>query len=180
MLALPLPVPPARAEAQTGAQSGAPAGARPEDPLPDEGVSPPEVAKLLRDAGYPADVNADRSGDPTIRGSTGMQLFVVDFYQCGSRPRCASLQFTARFRHRTVSPASVAVWNRDHRFGRAYLDFRGVAGVPMDVETSRGVTTGALRADVSRWITVIGEFDTFTGHASGWHGNNEPDGIVAR
>ena len=130
-------------------------------------MSPPEVARVLRDAGYPADVTADRSGDPMIRSSTGKQLFIVYFYQCGSQLRCTSLQFTAPFRHRAVSSASLAVWNRDHRFGRAYLDFRGVARVSMDVETSGGVTTDALRADLSRWISVIGEFETFTGRGGG-------------
>jgi Putative bacterial sensory transduction regulator len=155
MLGLPL----AAQGAEVGAQTG--------EPLPDDGVSPPEVAKVLRDAGYPADITADRSGDPMIRSSTGKQLFVVYFYQCGARLRCTSLQFTAPFRHGKVSPASVAVWNRDHRFGRAFLDFRDVAWVSMDVETSRGVTTDALRADLNRWITVIAAFETFTGHGGG-------------
>jgi hypothetical protein len=131
--------------------------------LPDEGVSAPEVAKVLSGAGYPADVTTDRGGDPMIRGSTGKVLFIVYFYQCGAQLRCASLQFTAPFRHKAVSPATIAAWNREHRFGRAYQDFRGVAWVAMDVETSRGVTGEALLADIRRWIAVLNEFESFIG-----------------
>lgn len=131
--------------------------------LSDEGVSPPEVGKVLSGAGYPADVTTDRVGDPMIRSSTGKLVFIVYFYQCGAQLRCASLQFTASFGHKVVSPLTIAAWNRAHRFGRAFQDLRGVAWVSMDVETSRGVTTEALLADIHRWISVINEFESFVG-----------------
>jgi hypothetical protein len=131
--------------------------------LADVGVSPPEVAKVLSQAGYPADATTDKAGDPLIRSSTGKVLFIVYFYECGSELRCTSIQFTAPFRHKIVPAATIAGWNRDRRFGRAFLDFRGTAWVSMDVETSRGMASDALRADLDRWIAVINAFETFIG-----------------
>jgi hypothetical protein len=133
------------------------------EPLPGVGVSAPEVAKVLGQAGYPADITADKAGDPLIRSSNGKVLFIVNLYQCGSELRCTSLQFTAPFRHKVVSAATIAAWNRGRRFGRAFQDFHGTAWVSMDVDTGRGMTTEALQADLNRWITVINAFETFIG-----------------
>jgi putative sensory transduction regulator len=129
--------------------------------LPDGGVSAPEVAAALKNTGYPADVTADRSGGPLIRSSTGKMLFDVDFYQCGQQLRCASVQFTAPFRYKGFTQTAIGAWNRDKRFGRAFLDSHGIAWLAMDVETSRGMTTEALEANISRWISVMNAFDTF-------------------
>jgi hypothetical protein len=129
--------------------------------LPDGGVTAPEVAAALKKTGYPADIIADRAGDPLVRSSTGKVLFIVRFHECGAGLRCASIQFTARFPHKAVTPATIAAWNRERRFGRAFLDRNGVAVVAMDVETSHGLTTEALEAGISRWITVLNAFQTF-------------------
>jgi hypothetical protein len=131
------------------------------DPIPDGGVTAVEVAHALKTAGYPADIIADRTGDPSIRSSTGKQLFTVNFYQCGTQLRCGSIAFTAPYRRRFVTPAMIATWNREHRFGRAYQDRAGGCWIAMDVETSHGMTTDALSADISRWILVLNAFEAF-------------------
>ena len=129
--------------------------------LPDGGVTAPEVAAALKEAGYPADILADHGGDPLIRSSTGKVLFNVSFYECGTTLRCASVQFTAQHRRKGVSAATIAAWNRERRFGRAFQDRNGVSWVSMDVETSHGITTEALKANISRWITVLSTFEAF-------------------
>ena len=132
-------------------------------PLPSGGVSAPELAAALKQAGYPADMTAERSGTPLIRSSTGKVLFLVNFFQCDGQLRCASIQFTATFRHKAIAAATIAAWNRDHRFGRAYLDNRDAALIAMDVETSHGITTEALSANIERWMSVISTFETVVG-----------------
>ncbi|MGD0432932.1 MAG: YbjN domain-containing protein [Acetobacteraceae bacterium] len=129
--------------------------------LPDGGVSAPEVAAALHTAGYPADSTAERTGSPMIRSSTGKILFFVHFFQCDAQLRCASIQFTTALHHKTVAPATVAAWNRERRFGRAFLDNHGTAWIAMDVETGHGITTEALAANIERWVSVIGTFETF-------------------
>lgn len=131
------------------------------DAIPDGGVTAPEVASVLRAAGYPADVIADHAGNPLIHSSTGKVLFHVLFYQCGTELRCASIQFSARSARRSVSPATIAAWNREKRFGRAFQDKWGLAWVAMDVEASRGMTTEALAANITRWIAVLNAFEVF-------------------
>jgi hypothetical protein len=129
--------------------------------LPDGGVTAAEVAAALKSAGYPADATADRSGEPFIRSSTGKTVFIVHFFQCNSELRCGSVQFTASFRHKFATPATIGAWNRERRFGRAFEDSHGVAWLAMDVETSHGMTAEALQADVARWIAVLNSFETF-------------------
>ena len=128
--------------------------------LPDGGVTAPEVASALRKAGYPADPNADRAGAPLVHSSTGKILFNVYFYQCSSDLRCGSIQFLAEHRRRGVPPSLIATWNREQHFGRAFQDRNGLSWLAMDVETSRGMTTEALAANISRWITVLTGFES--------------------
>lgn len=129
--------------------------------LPDGGVTASEVAAALKNAGYPADITAERAGDPLIRSSTGKVLFNVSFFQCGTRLRCASIQFTAPYRRKGVALATIGTWNRERRFGRAFQDRNGVSWVSMDVETSHGITTEALEANIGRWIAVLNAFEIF-------------------
>jgi hypothetical protein len=130
--------------------------------LADSGVTAPDVAAALKSAGYPADVTAERSGEPFIRSSTGKILFLVHFFQCGPELRCGQVQFIAQGRRKYVPITTIGAWNRERRFGRAFLDSRGAAWLAMDVETSRGMTTEALRANIARWIEVLNGFEIFT------------------
>jgi hypothetical protein len=130
--------------------------------LPDGGVTAPEVAGELKKAGYPADfIAADHSGGPLVRSSTGKFLFNVRFYQCDAQLRCASITFIAPGHRKLLTAATIAAWNRDRRFGRAFQDGSGAAWIAMDVETGRGMTTEALGANISRWIGVLDAFESF-------------------
>jgi Putative bacterial sensory transduction regulator len=131
------------------------------DLLADGGVSAAEVAAAFRKTGYPADITNERTGSPSIRSSTGKILFFVHFFQCNAQLRCASIEFTAEFRRKAMTPATIAAWNRERHFGRAFLDNHGTAWVAIDVETSHGVTTEALAANVERWGTIISAFEMF-------------------
>jgi len=129
-------------------------------PLPDGGVSAPELAAALKTAGYPADITNDRMGDPMIRGSTGTVVFEVYFFQCGAELRCTSIQFTAPFRRKALTATTIAIWNRDHRFGarsgfpRHPVDFDGCRSHAWDDD-------GALGANIQRWVGVLSAFEVF-------------------
>ena len=129
--------------------------------LPDGGVTSPEVASALRHAGYPADPIADRTGSPLVHSSTGKVLFNVYLHQCGADLRCASIEFLAEHRRKVVAPGVIAAWNREKHFGRAFQDRNGISWVAMDVETSHGMTSEALTANISRWILVLNAFESF-------------------
>ena len=140
-LSLALAIPPARAM-----------------PLPDGGVSAEQVAAALRSVGYAAEVSTDKSGDPLVRSKSGGAKFGIFFYQCGNDARCRSIQFSAGFTQRGVKPAAIGEWNRTKRFGRAYQDKTADPWVEMDMDTTRGVSSDALEANIERWIAVLSEF----------------------
>ena len=128
-------------------------------PLPDGGVTAQEVAKVMGDKNFPVEIGADKDGDPVIRSAWRSLKFGVFFYGCQRRPRCDSIQFSAGF-DMTVSPASVARWNRTKRFGRAWLDDNAQPWVEMDMDLEHGATTEALAEQTAdRWAGVIGEFN---------------------
>ena len=130
--------------------------------MPDGGVSPPEVVAALRAAGYPADLAANRAGDPVIHSSTGKTLFDVLFLRCGQRLRCASIRFSARFADDAATPASVRAWNRNRHVGHAMLDRNGIAWLSMNCDAIDGAGADTLNADVRRWTEAMREFDVFT------------------
>jgi len=131
--------------------------------LPDGGVTAQEVASVLQEKGYKAQVTKDKDGDPLIRSAAGGNDFLILYYECKRRPRCASIQFYAGFKKQGISPERIAEWNSTKRFGRAYLDSDSDPRVEMDVDVEHGATTEAIANDMERWSTVLAEFTKFIG-----------------
>ena len=127
----------------------------------DGGVTAEEMAAALKNAGYPAEISKDRSGDPLIKSTSGTAKFGVFFYQCGGQLRCKSVQFSAGFSQKGVKAAKLADWNRNRRFGRAYQDNVADPWVEMDIDAARGLPAEVLESNVDRWIAVLSEFQRF-------------------
>ena len=126
-------------------------------------VRDPElVAELLRKEGYQAKVDPKKEGeDPVITSAASGSTFGVYFYNCEKGKNCQSIQFYAGFQKPKMDLARVNAWNRDKRFGRAYLDTDGDAAIEMDVNIEPGGMPRELFADnLSIWSDLIGEFRT--------------------
>jgi hypothetical protein len=143
-----------------GLMIAAPAMAR---PLPDGGVTAQEVAGVLQEKGYKAQVTKDKDGDPMVRSASGGVDFLILYYECKGRQRCPSIQFYAGFKKKGVAPARIAEWNATKRFGRAYLDDESDPRVEMDVDLEHGANTEAVANDMERWVIVLSEFTKFIG-----------------
>lgn len=130
-------------------------------PLSDGGVTAQDVAQVMRGKGFPTEVTTDKDGDPLIRGSSKDLKFGVFFYGCHKTPRCDSIQFSAGFSVKDVTPARIAQWNWTKRFGRSYLDDDFEPWVEMDMDLEHGGTTEALANDLDRWLAVMGEFNKY-------------------
>jgi len=141
------------------AQGGAPAAFA--DPLPDGGVTAQEVAAIMKSEDFPVEIGSDKDGDPLIRSSTKDVKFGVFFYGCNGKPRCDSIQFSAGFSVKGMTPAKIAQWNRTKRFGRAWADDEADPWVEMDMDLEHGATTEAVANDLDRWIGVITEFQKY-------------------
>jgi hypothetical protein len=125
------------------------------------GVSPPEVAAVLRGAGYPADDSDGRASGPEVRSSTGKIGFSVRFSRCDSELRCATVAFAAAFPRGYVSTATVNAWNRQAQYARAFQDKNGAAELAMEIDTSHGMSADAISASIQDWITALNGFAAF-------------------
>jgi hypothetical protein len=126
--------------------------------LPDGGVTGAEVASVLQQAGYKAEITTDDGGDPLIKSASGGVNFSVYFYECHKTPRCGSIQFYAGFKKPGIGEAVISEWNRTTRFGKAYLDKDSDPRVEMDMDLQHGATTEAIANDIERWAGVLAHF----------------------
>lgn len=120
----------------------------------------PEVIEILmKDAGMPVARDTDSYGDPRIRSIVDDTRFSVYFYDCGDGP-CRSLQFTAIFDGPgSHSLALVNDWNREYRFGKAYLDVAGDPVIEMDINLAEdGVGRRNFNEVLDGWTILLSDF----------------------
>ncbi len=128
-------------------------------PLADGGVTAQEVAASLQAKGYKAEIGKDQGGDPKIHSGAQGVSFDIYFYGCNKGPRCSSLQFTVGFHvDGGMKLADINSWNRNNRFGRAYLDDVNDPYVEMDLDAEHGFSTEAVENNIDTWDAVVGAF----------------------
>lgn len=134
--------------------------------LPDGGVTAAEVVAALQDKGYRAELTTDSTGDPMIQSAAEGVNFRVYFYGCGGDPaRCGAIQLVAAFDlEEGLALDRINLWNREHRFGRGYLDDDKDPWVEMDVDVELGFTTEALANNLDTWMSVLPSFIEFVGY----------------
>ena len=131
-------------------------------PLPNGGVTAPEVAQVLQSLGLKVTEARDSDGDPMLRSRDGDMEFGIYFYQCpkpaGAAPvRCPSIQFVT-MRGSPPNPQAGATWNRTRRFARAYQTPDHSVYVELDAELSHGATTELITRLVYLWSGVLVDF----------------------
>lgn len=132
-------------------------------PIPDGGVTVQEVAQALQTKGYKAEIGRDRLGDPMITSALDGSNFQVLFYDCESG-RCAAIQFATAFDLESgLTLDRINSWNRQKRFGRAYLDDERDPFVEYDVDFEVGATTEAIGNAIEVWEAVLPNFKDYIG-----------------
>lgn len=130
-------------------------------PLPAGGVTAAEVIEVLQANGYRAQADVDGVGDPMVRSATDGTNFLIYFYGC-ERDRCTSIQFSAGFEmNQSPGLAKINEWNREMRFGRAYLDSDMDPFVEIDVDMELGATTEQLQSVIGTWTALVPAFKEF-------------------
>jgi hypothetical protein len=120
-----------------------------------EARNPASVMQALTDAKYVAELKKDTQGDPMIIAESSGMKFVILFFGCKNNVDCKSVSFFSAYRAQNkVTPDAVNAWNRDHRFGRVYLDNEGDPAIQFDVDLDDGGMTPALFIDNFEWFTV--------------------------
>ncbi|KRA83432.1 YbjN domain-containing protein [Altererythrobacter sp. Root672] len=121
---------------------------------------PATVVSALQQGGYKAQLTTDSSGDPMIRSAANGSDFEIFFYGCTDNRDCRTVQFHSGYQEPAMTLESFNKWNAEHRFGRAYLDSKGVARVEMDVDLDDGGLSQKLFEDnVEFWASVMGDFE---------------------
>ncbi|HTX49214.1 MAG TPA: YbjN domain-containing protein [Caulobacteraceae bacterium] len=138
------------------------AGAAAAEPL--DGVTARDVARVLQDKGYKAEIGVDDTGDPKVTSAAEGVNFTVFFYGCNHGPRCTSLGFQSGFHiDGGMTAEKINGWNRDKRWLKGWLDNTNDPWVGMDVDAEQGFSTEALGADIDLWAEMIPAFKSYIG-----------------
>ncbi len=126
-------------------------------------ANPAGIVRQLKAAGFGAELEKDRDGNPLIRSSVGEVNFDVYFYDCTKGTACGSFQFTSGWTKPThASLSDLNQWNRENRFGRAYLSTAGSAYVEYDINTAKGgMSVDQFADELDLWVTVLDSFSQY-------------------
>lgn len=122
---------------------------------------PKQIAKLISDKGYQAEV-VDTDSSPRIRSSDSGVKFVIFFMNCTAGKNCATVQFYTGFADMVVPLEKINEWNRDHRFARAFLDDESDPVLEMDLNLDAGgVPAENFLDNFTIWLDLMSQFRTF-------------------
>lgn len=98
--------------------------------------------------------------------------YKIFFYGCNDKgSQCTSIQFYASF-----DPAkpptldAMNTYNREHRFGRAYLDKDSYPAIEWDINMASGISEDVFLDDIALWSAMMNIYGDFL---FGKNGENE-------
>lgn len=109
--------------------------------------NPQSLVAALQSGGYRAELTKDSQGDPMIKSGASGSTVTILFYGCTKNVRCTNVQFYAGFNDSKPSLDIINAWNRDHRYGRAYMDKVGDPVVEWDVDLDPDGVSRAVFVD---------------------------------
>lgn len=114
----------------------------------------------LASAYGPAERRYDDAEDgPWIRAEMDGVVYTISFLNCTAGADCASVQLRAWWESQGVHTIEqMNQWNRDRRFGTAYLDSNMNATIEFDVNLLGGVTAVNFDDTLQWWQVVLQEF----------------------
>ncbi len=126
-----------------------------------DATGPARILTLVQGYGEAA-LTTDNLGDPLIEGRIGENDYELFFYDCKENRDCKTLTFSATWEAEDLTDEMMADWNREKRFGKAYLDEAGNANVEMSVNLHGGVTLVNLEDTIDWWrLVLVGFADYF-------------------
>ena len=110
-------------------------------------VTPDEMAKILQDIGYRAEILKNNEGKRRIRTRIGGWNVTLNFYSCDDKENCKSIGLRSFFENEKKKSAAFAnEWNREKRFTKVYIDKDNDVNIEYDFLFRDGVTKGNIRA----------------------------------
>jgi hypothetical protein len=126
-------------------------------------ISGPELSGILAGMGITAELTTDSSGDPQLTFQLGAYKVLLVTYGCEAGS-CKSVQLYAGFSMgKKTALEKINEWNRDRRFGRAYLDGEGDPVVEYDLDLEGGVSKGAIEEWVRTFQSIAEAYASHVG-----------------
>ena len=85
------------------------------------------------------------------------------FMNCTDSTNCEDVQFYSGFLDVKPDLERINAWNRDKRFGKAYLDSDLDAVIEWDVNLEHGLTRENMDAAFSLWWLLLDQYTTYVG-----------------
>jgi len=126
--------------------------------IPNGGFTVADVVQWLQEEGFQAKTVQADNGDVHVNSKFEGISFSVFLLDC-EKGRCGSIQFAVGWKTEGKQDAAkIAEWNRDKRWGRAYLDADHDPWLEMDVDISPGGTYELLNDEFLTYRGVVQEF----------------------
>ena len=124
-----------------------------------DGVSIQQIADILQEEGYKAQLDKDSQGDPLIRTKMGGLNVKVFFYLCSEEALCEDIQFSVGFDLEDgLSTAKVQKWNKEYRFAKTYLDDEDDPYLEIDLQLVPGGTPDLVKGYIATADSLISQF----------------------
>jgi len=128
-----------------------------------DGSQVDEILNIARGYGS-ATLEKQSNGDPRITGKVDGVTYQVYLMNCTNNTNCEDLNFYAGFLDNKQTLDVINAWNRDKRFGKAYLDSDLDAVIESDVNLEKGVTRENLDAAFNLWTLILEQYTTYIGY----------------
>ena len=128
-----------------------------------DGTDVDDVADIARGFGSVA-LDKASTGDPMIKGRIEGVSYSIFFRNCADdHTQCEDLNFYAGFGDNKQTMEAINAWNRDKRFGKAYLDSDLDAVIEYDVNLEHGVTRENLDSTFQVWSLILKQYADYIG-----------------
>ena len=111
-----------------------------------------------------ADLVKQSNGDPQITGKMDGVTYQIYFQNCTKNRKCEDINFYLGFLDIKPSLEDINDWNKNKRFGRAYLDNDEDACVEMDVDLVQGVSPEYIESQFALWQLIVQQFSEHIGY----------------
>lgn len=126
--------------------------------------SPTALFALAKAEGYRPEMINKRGETPSFRFTIDDKKSILLFMDCDDAERnCKTVQFYAGYSVDTVFDTDrINEWNRDKRFGRAYVDNSGDPVIEMDLDLDfAGIPRENIVEAFKLWRSLTGRFESF-------------------
>ncbi len=128
-----------------------------------DGTNIDEVANVARGFGS-VEMDKASNGDPMINGKIEGVSYYLFFRNCADdNTACEDLNFYAGFLDNKQTMEAINAWNRDKRFGKAYLDSDLDAVIEYDVNLEHGISRENLDSTFQVWSLILKQYADYIG-----------------